>query len=280
MAVPLLCLMLSSCDAILDDEVTDFGNGPNFVGFARSATSLSTPANGEEAEKDIPVKLIGPSTGMVNGDINVQISVDPSSTAVEGVNYRLGSSSVVLNSENDFQASVPVTLITDGIEPPLDEAPYLILNVDQIDTDGNVVINGKTDSIKITINYLCNSELEGKYSVTTTYLYHDFLPDYSSNTMEMMVTQEEYGVYSVSDISGGLYSSGPYSEAYGTSGVEFTFSDICDHISWEGQSDPWGAITPLEGGVNEVDPETGVFTISWHNEGYGEEGVSVFTPIE
>lgn len=280
MAVPLLCLLLSSCDALLDDQVTDFGTGPDFVGFAKSTISVSTPANGDEAEKTIPVKLIGPDVESMTGEITVNVSVDPSSTAVEGVNYNLGSSSVVLNEENNYQASLPITLITEGINPPLDEAPYLVLNIDEINANGDIVINGKTESTKVTINYLCNSDLEGKYSVTTTYLYHDFLPDYATNTMDMTVTSEEYGVYTVPDISGGLYSSGPYSTGYGTSGVEFTFSDLCDNISWEGQHDPWGAITPLAGGVNEVNPETGVFTISWHNEAYGEEGISVFTPID
>ena len=139
-----------------------------------------------------------------------------------------------------------------------------------------------TSATVVDVPMSCVSDLAGAYSVTTTYGYHDFLPDYSSNTMNIDVVQVSDGVYSVFDFSGGLYSSGPYSSAYGTGDSSFTvtFRDTCNNISWTGQSDPWGACIPADGGTNSVDSSTGVITISWYCEGYGENGVSVYTPID
>jgi hypothetical protein len=37
-------------------------------------------------------------------------------------------------------------------------------------------------------------------------------------------------------------------------------------------------MVPLEGGENSVGAN-GVITISWYCEGYGENGVSVYTPL-
>lgn len=121
----------------------------------------------------------------------------------------------------------------------------------------------------------------GMYSVYTEYGYHDFLPDYANNTMEMEVVDLGSQNYFVQDFSGGLYSAGPYVAAYGTgaTSMDVTFQTVCNNITWTNQNDPWGTITPQDGGVNEVDPTTGVLTISWLCNGYGENGVSVYTPL-
>ena len=145
--------------------------------------------------------------------------------------------------------------------------------------DGRV-LPGRTSSgtSSFALNFTCPSDLAGMYSVFTTYGYHDFLPTESTFTIDAEITEVSDGVYSVFDFSGGLYSIGTYSGAYGTSSFEVEFSDVCGSISWIGQSDAWGATVPLDGGVNSVDSGTGVITISWFNEAYGENGVSVYTP--
>lgn len=283
-SIAVLVLSTYSCDAILEEDITDFGTGPNFVGFSGATLTLSAQANGEESSAEVPIRIIGPSVPDLTQEMLVMVSVDPASTAVEGLHYRLDSNSLVLTPQDGdgdmYQQMLPITILTEGIEPPLAEAPLLILNISELDSNENVVINNKTESVRISINYLCPSNLAGTYSVTTTYITHDFLSNYPSNTMEMEITENSFGTYSVPDFSGGLYGTGPYSSSYGTSGLEVTFTDSCDKISWSDQSDPWGDLVPSEGGVNEVDPETGIITISWTAEAYGEKGVSVYTPIE
>lgn len=145
--------------------------------------------------------------------------------------------------------------------------------------DASGKVAGFKNIYKLDVFKLCQSDLAGTYNVTTTYGFHDFLPNYSTNTIEGVVIASEGGTtYSVSDFSGGLYSTGPYAAAYGTGSADnsLVFSDICGNITWSGQADPWGAINPV--GVNSVDSETGVITISWFCVGYGENGVSVYTP--
>lgn len=135
----------------------------------------------------------------------------------------------------------------------------------------------------------CESDLAGMYSVTTTYLVHDFLPDYSENTMEVELTvpsDSPPSSYKVADFSGGLYSVGPYTE-YGTGSAgqaanrDLVFMIYCSNqIGWNNlQRDPWGVINRTPGGVNAYDPATGVITISWTCAAYGESGVSVYTPL-
>lgn len=151
------------------------------------------------------------------------------------------------------------------------------LNLRLEDATGKVA--GFKNTFALDVFKLCESDLAGVYNVTTTYGFHDFLPNFSSNTIEgVVITSEGGNVYSVADFSGGLYSVGPYADAYGTDNVDnsLVFSDVCGNISWTGQSDPWGAINM--NGVNSVDPATGVITISWFCVGYGENGVSVYTP--
>ena len=142
-------------------------------------------------------------------------------------------------------------------------------------TDGRVLRPAGTTSI----SFSCASDLAGMYSVTTTYGYHDFLAYEPTNTMDVeIVAGATPGEYSVTDFSGGLYSVGLYNQVYGTSGFSVTFNEVCGSIVWNNQSDPWGPVVALDGGVNSVDSETGVITISWQCLAYGENGVSVYTP--
>ena len=134
-------------------------------------------------------------------------------------------------------------------------------------------------SFEVTIKRCDVLALAGMYSVSTTYSTHDFLPDFSSHTMDAEIIDAGNGQFSVTDITGGLYSVGPYVAAYGTSESPLTSTELCENITWTGQSDYWGPVVTAPGGVNSVDPETGVITISWLCEGYGEEGVSIYTPM-
>ena len=137
-------------------------------------------------------------------------------------------------------------------------------------------------SYRVTMSAPCMPPaVGGMYSMYTEYGFHDFLPDFSNNTMDMEVVDLGGESYFVQDFSGGLYDGGPYTPAYGTgpTSMDVTFNTVCDDITWSGQVDPWGDVIPLDGGVNEVDPATGVLTISWFCTGYGENGVSVYTPL-
>lgn len=138
--------------------------------------------------------------------------------------------------------------------------------------DGTVLV----PNTKVDLPLSCPSDLAGTYDVHTVYHQHDFLPDYSEANIVAEVTQVDDGIYSVEDASGGLYSEGPYVDAYGTNGLDFTFREICGQLSWEGQKDDWQDLVQSPDFPSEVIDEN-TFTISILGTVYGEHWTSTYT---
>ena len=154
--------LVMSC--VEDDTTYELnGEGPNLVGFVKSSINASVVADGTDKEFLMTVKLAGPTASEFNEDFDVTVEIDPSSTAVEGVHYRLDSFSLALSASGNYIDNLPLTVITTGIAPPLDVNPKLKLNIVEI-SNGAVKPNGRTSSIDITIEYLCYSPITGKYS--------------------------------------------------------------------------------------------------------------------
>jgi len=139
-----------------------------------------------------------------------------------------------------------------------------------------------SSSYRVTIKRCTPAELAGMYSVTTTWSVHDFLPDFNPLTIEAEVTDLGDGSFSVADFSGGLWP-GEYNVVYGPlpNGGNFplVFNEICNNISWSGQAELYGNILMDSEGPNVVDPETGIISISFTCDGYGETATSVYTPL-
>ncbi len=134
--------------------------------------------------------------------------------------------------------------------------------------------NGSFRSPKtVVIDATCSSALEGTYESVTTYSQHDFLPDYSTNTATVEITKVSDGIYSIADASGGLYGSGPYVGAYGTSDLTAEFKDVCGELTFSPLSDPWGSVD-----ISIVSDEQGVLTVTATAQAYGESWISVYTP--
>jgi hypothetical protein len=248
-------------------DVNNF-NGTDVAYFTNGvASSYFVTPNAE------PVSIQVGATNLSASDRIYTILIDPASTATEGVDFNFVNNSVTIPA-GEYFGEIMVQGIFEGTTA---NGSNLLINL--VGSGNNQVMVNTQYSLLIVQQ--CVSDLAGMYSVTTTYGYHDFLPSYSSNTMDIEIVEIESGLYEVFDFSGGLYSSGPYSTAYGTGDSSFTvqFTENCGIISWSGQSDPWGAVVPLSGGTNSVNSSTGVVTISWFAEGYGENGVSVYTPL-
>lgn len=160
----ILCISLLFTSCLVDDSAPSDNNdtGPNLVGFTSAAVNASVVADGSSSQVMLPVTFAGPTAASFSGDFTATIAVDPSSTAVEGVHYTLSSTTVNLSSDTNFIATFPVTIITEGIDPPLDPAPILKLNIVEV-SDPSVLPNGRTSSINVRIEYLCYSDITGKY---------------------------------------------------------------------------------------------------------------------
>jgi len=172
LAFAMLLISVSACDEVLDDDITDFGTGPNFVGFTGSTYTLAVEADGSEVATGIPVRVDGPSVADISTEITVTVAIDPSSSAVEGVNFILDSNTFTLSptAEDTFTGMLPITIITDGIVPPLDVAPIINLSIIEVSGPDNLVINDKTMNIATTIGYSCPfnvKDYEGTYIATT-----------------------------------------------------------------------------------------------------------------
>ncbi|VAX36596.1 hypothetical protein MNBD_UNCLBAC01-1184 [hydrothermal vent metagenome] len=240
---------LSSC---FDDEVVSdqFGAGSNLVGFTDDATgmNLTAVADGNEYEFDIKMMTKGARLQDVSNAVTATISIDASSTAIEGTHFRLDSKSIILSPDNNLLGLLPITMITTGINPPLDEDPVVVLNIESVSGDGSVVVNGK--QLKAKLLYLCNSDLAGDYALTVDYWRFGAL----------------VGTYNFTDTftktGDGQYRTNTVGAWFGTSiggDAGFTFIDVCDQITIPAQNlvNLYSNIVEGVAGKSSVDPLTG-----------------------
>lgn len=271
--LPLVILFVYSCTNTEDDLT----NNPEIGWIEFPGTSTTISVNNETTSISIPVEF----TALLNNK-----NVDVSYTLVDV----LGQASDAVSANGNV--TIAVNTLTSTIE--LNVLPTAATTLVASDISFDVVLQSASSGVSVglsdgtaqvvhRVNLVCDLTLDlgGMYSVTTNYGYHDFLPSFNPNTEVMEIVDNGDGTFFVQDFSGGLYNGGPYGAAYGTgpTSFDFVFSNSCNKIQWSEQSDPWGAVVPLSGGVNEVDVATGVMTTSWFCEGYGENGVSVYTPM-
>ena len=223
------------------------------------------------------IPIVYTKTSPVAGSVTVSIT---STTAVEGVDFIVTTGTTYDFAANQYHDTLKIQPIDNGL---LEEEKSITIVL----SSGSAALGypgleggSSFDSLVLVLqdDDCAVADLGGTYSVTTTYGFHDFLPDYASNTMQMAVISNGDGTYTPEDFSGGLYGSGPYVDAYGTSALaDVVISELCGEVSWSGASDPWGDLIMTDGGVNSVDA-SGVMTLSWTALGYGENGVSIYTP--
>ncbi|MBI9055840.1 MAG: hypothetical protein JEY96_18605 [Bacteroidales bacterium] len=158
--------LLNSCLIDNDTDIDKNDEGKNFVSFVQSTGSLAVIADGMEYTFKIKLALTGPSSMNITSDLEAVISVNETSTAIEGTHYRIDNPSVTLTKENNYLVELEVTMLTEGIATPLDASPVLVLNVISTTGDANVIANGKP--ITLSMNYACPSFLEGTYDVVHT----------------------------------------------------------------------------------------------------------------
>lgn len=196
-AVAVLALSLGSCDTILDDEITDFGTGPDFVGFTRSTATAPVEVDGTTKEYNATITLFGPGLFEFTEDVTVTYEVDQAnSSAQAGVHYDLGSgNTVTLTKENEYTATVPVTIYTEGVEPPVLET--LALEITDVSTSApDVIISDTGDSLIIDISYICFADLSGTYTMTNSVC--------DAEVTDVTITANDDGGWDLSTADGGL----------------------------------------------------------------------------
>ncbi len=253
LSIALAFLTLTSC-VIDDDVVLGDITGPNLASFAQTSKVLSGIASGEEYDNEIVLLVKGPTADNLSGDVEVTVSIDPASTAVEGTHFRLNSKTITLSEEDNYIGKLPITLLTEGIQAPLDESPVLILNVESASGD-NVINNGKP--LKIDLNYLCFSDLSGTYDVELRYVAGYLGIDQTLNFQDTFV-ETGTGEYRTG-------RAGHWTAATLGGDPGFTFFDICNRITIPEQNlvNLYSNLVDGVAGQSSVNPETGVITMEY-----------------
>ncbi|UFH35822.1 hypothetical protein [Flavobacterium acetivorans] len=231
------------------------GEGPNLAGFNDSSLNLGSVADGQAYDFNLKMEVKGPTYKEMTSDIEVTIAVDPASTAIEGTHFKFTSKKITLSASNNYLGLLPITMLTDGIVAPLDVAPVLILRVSEASGNNNVVNNGKL--LKITLNYLCFSNLAGTYNVNVHYVRAASGIDEILNYTDV-ITETGSGEYRT-----GLIGHWAAADLGGTPG--FTFLDVCNVITIPQQNlvDTYSNLVEGVSGTSSVDPETGVITMQY-----------------
>ncbi len=244
--------------------------GPNLASFATKSISVSAVADGNEYESLIKMEVKGPTFKALNEDVLVTVEADPSSTAIEGTHYKFESKTITLSASNNYLGLLPITMLTEGIEAPLAEAPVLKLKITNASTGENVVANGS--SMTVNFNYLCDSNLAGEYDLYVT----------RSNGADIHFPNE-----TIYEVSAGYYkTTSTYRWAVGSIADDhgLNFFDVCGDLTVPLQDGLQGSIsndvyqTPgIDAGT--IDPVTGVITLYYTvTFAVPADVVAVFTP--
>ncbi|MBU3027726.1 hypothetical protein [Zobellia galactanivorans] len=224
-----------SCDALLDQDETDFGKGPIVVQFPEAKTSSNFIQDGEVYELEVPFEYFGADGLPLDEEVTVTIGVDESSTAIEGNEFSLGETKFTIPAGSNTTSAVIMvnSANLDGDNPK--EAVLEILT-------SSKTVSSNRNKIAITLQGICPTFLEGNYV-------------YPDSGREVTIESTGVGTYSVSADN---YFSGIYS---------FEFSDYCNSLTVTGGFLPDNFGIGVSG-TGSVDPETGTITFYYTADGY------------
>lgn len=155
--VAALTLSLGACDAILDDEVTDYGATPVLVKFVNSAETANFIQGDDNPvyTYEVPVTLVGGRNQPINEDVTVTVAVDPSSTAVEGQEFNLLTETVTI-SAGDMTAPVQIEVLSSNLDPF--DPKTVVLDI----TSSSLTV-AEDSTTAITLQAACEFDLSGFY---------------------------------------------------------------------------------------------------------------------
>jgi len=204
---------------------------------------------------NIRVNVVG---AQQTAPITVNFVVDETSTAIEGVHYRLAANSVTIPAGESF-AVVPLEVLTGNISPA--EAPNLVLRI--TDT-GGIKLSPRYNTVTHRLRSSCPSDLVGTYNTVNVGTGGTI-----NSQVEITRVAGTTDRYLLSDITGGVYRL-----YYGDDDNPGEIVDFCNTLSLTDQPDVvYG--DDLFNGTGTVNPD-GTMTLSWSN-GYGDYGVTTFT---
>lgn len=257
-------LGLSSCDE--ENGRTTF-EGPYYTQFTRSSQSISENSDGQA---DVQVSNVGPT---LSSDVVVNYTIDPTSTAVEGVDFEIigasGPGTITIPGGQHFG--------TIGIKPidnfATESDRTVVLNL----SGNNAGLNDGRGAIgtQTTVTILdndCPYDIVGDFGTSLSETNPAGAEGVvSSVTVEKVSDNADGSVtFSISDITGGLYP-----EFYGSAANPAEFIVFGLEILVKDQPDVvYGG--DVFNGTGKIECD-GTFVINWSN-GFGDAGITQHTP--
>ena len=248
-------LIFTSCNDTDPLPGSDISTGPVIVGWAASTVTESYFSDIGTLDNTYSVNVLGTGDGSpTSTDISISLSVDASSTAVEGNEFSLPSSSFTIPAGGTF-ASVPVNINTGSFNATTPTTA--VINIES--SVNGVVVSDLANQMSITF-VGCQSQLaSATYNVEIT----------RRNTGSVTtLTGESLTEHSVNYFQTETVGHWPLSP-----GVRFT--DICGSLYMESQdlADYYnGNPTTAAGGPNNLAgtvDANGNFTLTYNIDGSG-----------
>ena len=172
--------------------------------------------------------------GISNSDVTVDISIDESSTAIEGVHYELLNSAISIPA-GSFGSTLPINVLLDGFNGDPEDVRTIVVNISNA-SGADVAINLQKLSLAIAIT--CPSEIpEGTYTETGTGVGSD-----------VTLTKTGDDTYMISQMNFDYYSP-TYDDVPGY------FTDVCNSLTLNGVPTDVFGIAWI--GNGRYDPVTG-----------------------
>ena len=145
--------LMVSCDALLDQDETDFGKGPILAQFEKSSETANFITDGTTAIYDVPIAIIGGDNQPIDKPVEITISVDPSSTATSGVEYTLEKTSYTI-APGDMSVNAQISVDTDNLDPF--DVKTVVLRIDSSSQSVS-----ESNMTTIALQAVCELDLEG-----------------------------------------------------------------------------------------------------------------------
>ncbi|PHS03772.1 MAG: hypothetical protein COA88_15050 [Kordia sp.] len=262
---------LLSVSCLVEDDAPqqEFTQTPYSVRFTTSAQNTGVPINNGIQNIEIPVDLVGGGNWVNTPALQINYTIDGTSTAVEGTHYTSPSGIIDIAENSDFgYLTIPVN--SDNFT----SSTNVTLVIELVSNSNGIVVSNTTTTI--TLAGLCVSDLGGTYTTSTTAGTADgnenVVPLPFASTV--IITDNGNGNYTMSDFSAGIYAAW-YTGVYGgaDSIASGQFQDICGSLS--------GAFTGVYSEDNIVltgtDNGDDTLTITWESLTYGEIATATYT---
>jgi hypothetical protein len=160
-ALFLLAVTITSCDAILDQEEVDFGTGPVLATFTNSETEVNVIKDAANTPKDFTFEIsyAGGKNVPLDKDVTVVIATKSTSEAKEGVEFQLPVKTFTIPA-GQTSTTASIKVLTASLVPF--DFKDIVLEI----TDSSESIAEK-NTITITIKALGANSLAGRYEIIT-----------------------------------------------------------------------------------------------------------------